>query len=210
MGGRGSWGLSPLGWALAYLAVAAELAGVVGLWRPLGTLGVIHVPASAVPAFLLLVVFGARLVPAARSWAPFLLWAAVVAAVPAWCFRDLFGGFDGFSGFVVAAVHEEVVFRAAFPVVVWRILDGTGIVPAWSRMGAILLPAAVFAVLPNHLFQAAGAVGVLPFFTFALFFGLLVRSPSFILPAALAHLSVNLLTVPVTHGFVSPGARAVA
>ena len=210
MGARGCWGLSPAGWALAYLAVAVELAGIVGLWHPLGTLGVVHIPASTVPAFLLLAVLGGRLLAGAGRWLPFLVWAGFVAAVPAWFFRDLFGGAAGVFGYVVAAVHEETVFRAAFPLVAWRLLHRAGARPGSSRVGAVVFSAAVFAVLPNHLRQADGVLELLPFFTFALFFGLLVQAPSFVLPAAVAHLSVNLLTVPVTHGFVSPTARTLA
>lgn len=210
MGERGGWGLSPVGWAVAYAAAGLELGNIFGLWRPLAALGVVHVPISAVPASLLLIAFGPRLFSDARRWLPFVLWAGVIAAVPAWCFRDLFGGPVGVAGYAVAAVHEEVVFRAALPLLVWRLLDRADVGPAWSRAGAVLVPACVFAVLPGHLRQTGSGIEVLPFFTFAVFFGLLVRRPSVLLPAALAHLTVNVLTVPVNYGLVSPVARMLA
>lgn len=209
--GRGEgWGLSPAGWALVYATAAIEMGTIAGVWRPLGALGVVHVPASVVPGFLLLVLLGSRLFSEVRHWWPFFLWAGIIAAVPAWYYRDLFGGLSGLSGFALAALQEEVVFRAAFPLIVWQLLDRAGADPGWSRAGAILVPAALFAILPNHLRQADSALGVLPFFTFAVFMGLLVRRPDVLPAAALAHLSVNLLTVPVTYGMVSPWARTLA
>jgi hypothetical protein len=210
MGEREGWGLSPVGWALVYAAAGIELATIVGLWRPLGTLGVVRVPASIVPGLLLLVLLRSRLFAGTRCWVPFLLWAGFIAAVPVWSYHHLFGGFRGVSGFVLAAVHEEVVFRAVFPLIVWRLLVRAGADPGWSRAGAILIPAMLFAVLPNHLRQADSALGVLPFFTFAVFLGLLVRRPDVLPAAALAHLAVNLLTIPVLYGGASPLARGLA
>jgi membrane protease YdiL (CAAX protease family) len=210
MGEREGWGLSPAGWALVYAAAGIELATIVGLWRPLGTLGVVRLPASVVPGLLLLAVFGSRLFAETRCWVPFFLWAGAIAAVPVWGFHHLFGGFGGVCGFVLAALHEEVVFRAAFPLIVWRLLHRAGADRGWSRAGAILIPAVLFAVLPNHLRQAGSLLGVVPFFTFAVLFGLLVRRPNVLPAAALAHLAVNLLTIPVAFGVVSPMARTLA
>ncbi|MGH8991801.1 MAG: CPBP family glutamic-type intramembrane protease [Acidimicrobiia bacterium] len=208
MGRREGWGLSPVGWVLVHVIAVVELGTIVGWWRPLGTLGIVHVPASVVPGLVLLGLFGPRLV--SRRWLGFLLWAGAIAAVPAWYFRDLFDGPSGLAGFALAALHEEVVFRAAFPLIVWRFLDRAGTAPAWSRAGAILLPAVLFAVLPNHLRQADTALGVLPFFTFAVFLGMLVRRPDVLPAAALTHLTVNLLTIPVLYGMVNPLARSLA
>ncbi len=208
MGEREGWGLSPVGWALVYAAATIELATIAGWWRSLGTLGIVHVPASVVPGFLLLALFGRRLY--SSRWLGFFVWAGAIAALPAWFFRDLFGDLGCLSGFVVAALHEEVVFRAVFPLVVWRVLERAGTSPGWSRAGAVLAPAALFAVLPNHLRQADSFLGVLPFFTFAVLLGLLVRRPDVLPAAALAHLAVNLLTIPVLYGGVSPVARGLA
>jgi membrane protease YdiL (CAAX protease family) len=208
MGRREGWGLSPLGWVLVHVIAAIELTTLVGLWRPLGTLGIVRVPASLVPGIVLLTLLGRRLFSV--RWVGYLVWAGAIAALPAWLYRDLLGGPSGLAGFALAAVHEEVVFRAAFPLVVWRLLNRVGTAPQWSRAGAILLPAALFAVLPNHLRQADTPLGVLPFFTFAVFLGLLVRRPDVLPAAALAHLAVNLFTIPVLYGAASPTARMVA
>jgi membrane protease YdiL (CAAX protease family) len=107
-------------------------------------------------------------------------------------------------------LREEVVFRAAFPLIVWRLLNRNGADPGWSRAAAIVIPAALFAILPNHLRQAGSPLGVVPFFAFAVFLGLLVRRPNLLPAAALAHLTVNLLTVPVVHGVVSPLAKTLS
>jgi hypothetical protein len=209
MGRREGWGLSPVAWVLVHVIAGIELTTLVGLWRPLGTLGMVRVPASVVPGLVLLAVFGRRLFTV--RWVGYFVWAGAIAALPAWYYRDLFGGPGGLTGFALAALHEEVVFRAAFPLIVWRILDRAGTGPAWTRAGAILVPAALFAVLPNHLRQADNtALGVLPFFTFAVFLGLLVRRPEVLPAAALAHLAVNLFTIPVLYGGASPTARTVA
>jgi hypothetical protein len=208
MGRREGWGLSPVGWTLVHVIAAIELATLAGLWRPLGTLGMVRVPAAVVPGVVLLALFGRRLL--SLRWAGYLVWAGALAAVPAWLYRDLFGGAGGVAGFALAAIHEEVVFRAAFPLIVWRVLDRAGTGPALSRAGAVAVPAALFAVLPNHLRQADTALGVLPFFTFAVFLGLLVRRPDVLPAAALAHLAINLFTVPVLYGGASPTARLVA
>jgi membrane protease YdiL (CAAX protease family) len=210
MGEREGWGLSPVGWAIVYATAAIELGSIARLWRPLGALGVVSVPASAIPGFLLLGLLGSRLFSRVRRWWPFLLWAGAIAAVPAWYYRNLFDGANGLFGYALAALQEEVVFRAAFPLIVWRLLDRAGADPGWSRAGAILFPAALFSILPYHLRQADSALGVLPFFTFAVFMGLLVRRPDVLPAAALAHMTVNLLTVPVTYGAVSPMARTLA
>ncbi len=208
MGRREGWGLSPIGWVLVHVIAVVELATMVGLWRPLGTLGMVRVSASVVPVLVLLAVFGSRL--HSGRWLPFLVWAAAIAAVPAWCYPDLFGGLGGLCGYVLAALHEEVVFRVALPLIVWRILRRADFSRGWSRAGAILVPAALFSVLPNHLRQADSVLGVLPFFTFAVLLGLLVRRPDVLPAAALTHLAVNLLTIPVLSGAVSPLARTVA
>ena len=208
MGRREGWGLSPVGWVLVHVIAVVELGTIVGLWRPLGTLGMVYVPASVAPGFLLLGLFGARLI--SGRWLGYILWAGAIAAVPAWYYRDLFGGPSGLAGFAIAALHEEVVYRAAFPLIVWRVLDRAGTAPAWCRAGAILLPAALFAVLPNHLRQADTVLGIVPFFTFAVFLGLLVRRPDVLPAAALAHLTVNLLTIPVLYGMVTPLVRSLA
>jgi hypothetical protein len=210
MGETEGWGLSPVGWALVYATVGLEMGTVAGLWRPLATLGITQVPASAVTGLLLLVLLGPRVFSDTRCWVPFFGWAGAIAAVPVWVYLHLFGGFGGVSGLVLAALREEVVFRAALPLLVWRLLDRKGVDPGWSRAGAILIPAAVFAILPNHLRQAGSPLGVVPFFAFAVFMGLLVRRPNVLPAAALSHLTVNLLTVPVIHGVVSPSAKALA
>src|SRR5918996_4132005 len=106
MGRREGWGLSPVGWVLVHVIAVVELGTIVGLWRPLGTLGMVHVPASVAPGLVLLGLFGARLV--SGRWLGFFLWAGAVAAVPAWSYRDLFGGLSGLAGFALAAIHEEV------------------------------------------------------------------------------------------------------
>ncbi|MGH9034655.1 MAG: CPBP family glutamic-type intramembrane protease, partial [Acidimicrobiia bacterium] len=105
--------------------------------------------------------------------------------------------------------HEEVDFRAVFPLIVWRVLARMGTGPGWSRTGAILGPAVLFTVLPYHLRQVDSALGVVPFFTFAVFLGLLVRRPDVLPGAALAHLAVNLLTIPVLYAGASPLARVL-
>jgi len=209
MGEREGWGLSPAGWALVYATVVIEMGTVVGLLRPLGTLGIALVPASLVTGLVLLFLLGRRLF-SEGCWVPFFLWAGVIAAVPLWGYHHLYGGFAGVWGLVLAALREEVVFRAAFPLLVWRLLDRHGADPGWSRAGAILIPAAVFAVLPNHLRQAEAPLGVVPFFAFAVFLGLLVRRPNVLPAAALAHLTVNLLTIPAIYGVVTPSAKTLA
>lgn len=210
MGRREGWGLSPLGWALVHVTAGIELASIIGWLRPLGTLGIVHVPASVVPGLIVLVLLPG-IMARRRGWWPFLLGAGASAALLAWSYRELLGGVEGISGYALGALHEEVVYRAALPLIVWRFLERAGVDRGWARTAAILVPAGFFTMLPNHLRQAVGSpLGVLPFFCFAVFLGLLVRRPDALLPAALAHLTVNLLTVPVIYGFVSPLSRAVA
>ncbi|MGH9035729.1 MAG: hypothetical protein ACRD0O_08185, partial [Acidimicrobiia bacterium] len=131
MGEREGWGHSPVGWALVYAAAGIELATIVGSWRPLATVGIVHLPASVVPGFLLLALLGRRLFSV--RWLGFFVWAGAISSLPAWYYRDVFGGLGGLSGFALAALHEEVVFRAVFPLIVWRVLDRMGTGPGWSR-----------------------------------------------------------------------------
>lgn len=210
MGGREDWGLSPVGWSLVHVTAVIELASIIGWWPPLGTLGIVHVPASVMPGLAVLALLPG-LLAGGRKWWPFLLGGGTAAVVLAWSYQGLFDGADGIFGYALAALHEEVVYRAVLPLIVWRLLRRAGADRARSGMAAIIVPACVFSVLPYHLSQAGGSpLGLLPFFCFAVFLGLLIRRPDALLPAALAHLTVNLLTIPVIHGFVSPVARAVA
>jgi hypothetical protein len=210
MGGKEDWGLSPLGWGFVFVTAGVELGSIAGRWRPLAVLGWVHVRPSAVPVAFLLIVLGPRLFSGTGRWLPFYALTGVLAAVPAAGFLDLFGGGPGLAGFALSALQEEVVFRAALPLAVWWLLDRAGTGPRLSRAGAILVAASVFAILPNHLQQATPPLGVFPFIAFAVLFSLLVRRPNALLPAALAHLAINVLSVPVLHGGVSPAARGLA
>lgn len=189
---------------LTGVAVALELASTVGLWTHLGVLGVVLVRPSTVPALLLLAVLGPRIAAGARRWVVSSAVAGAVIALEALRSPQAYGGTRGLAGLALGALQEEVVFRGALPVTAWVLLERAGVPAAVTRLVTLFSAAGLFALQPHHLRQ-----GALPFFLFAVLFCLCIRGPEALVPAALAHLAFNLLSLGGQSGVTGPFTRVV-
>ena len=190
---------------------AVELWSILTGWSRLCSLGWVHVRPSTIPAAALLAWLACRrLLAGSGRWIGFATGGLLLVVLVGAAHSGIFGGPAGLAGFGVAALQEELVFRLAIPITVAGLVRRAGAGPRAAWLVGIASAAVLFSVLPNHLRQADGLPGVLPFFLLSVFFGLAVRQPDAVLPSALAHLVFNMLSVSVLHGALTIEVRALA
>lgn len=212
------WPFTPAVLTVAALAVTVD---VITAWAgvSLGMLG--RVPVSpALPLGLLLAVMiglnrlgfdGAN----RRAWREFLVvgGGAMIYAFASYAMNV--GGWDEAIGLVLAALGEELVYRLAVMVVVgaacarllgrdWRNASEWGLAPGLT---AIVVGSIVFSVLPGHIAQMSDALHALPFASLGVVLGYAVLRTGALVPAAIVHALLNLVTLTVLAGEMSVAAR---
>jgi hypothetical protein len=166
--------------------------------------------ASAVPSVLLLVFLGAQGVGAARDrdrLVPF--WIAMVAGLGlgATLFSRT-GDLADVGALLVAAANEEVVYRFAVPVVAATGLIVLRVPPTVARVAGYLAAGTWWVLLPGHQQQVANAANLATYVAFAVISALVVARSRAIVPMAVAHSVLNIITIAHERGDITAGARS--
>jgi hypothetical protein len=188
---------------------------VVEMGALLATVGVevgsFTLSASAVPSVLLLVFLGAQGVGAARDrdrLVPF--WIAMVAGLGlgATLFART-GDLVDVGALLVAATNEEMVYRFAVPVVAATGLMVLRVPPTAARVVGYVGAGAWWVLLPGHQAQVAGdPANLVTYVSFAVISALVVARSRALVPMAVAHCVLNIITIAHMRGDITGGARS--
>ncbi len=119
------------------------------------------------------------------------------------------GRFGLFTALVAAALGEELVYRLAAPAVIAVVLMFGGVGKIRARLAGLAIAGAWFVFLPGHEAQMDSGAGPLPFVAYAVFSAALVYRSGSVLPMAMAHAVVNLITFLVWDDAIRVDARVI-
>jgi hypothetical protein len=173
-------------------------------------IGSFTLSASVVPSVLLLVFLGARSVGEARDrdrLVPF--WIAMVAGLGlgATLFSRT-GDLVDVGALLVAATNEEMVFRFAVPVVAATGLMVMRVPPTAARVVGYLAAGTWWVLLPGHQEQVANAANLATYVAFAVISALVVARSRALIPMAVAHCVLNIITIAHERGDITAGSRS--
>jgi hypothetical protein len=193
----------------------ATITMVVEMGSPLAEVGVevgsFTLSASAVPSILLLVFLGAQGVGAARDrdrLVPF--WIAMVAGLGlgATLFAKT-GDLVDVGALLVAATNEEMVYRFAVPVVAATGLIVLRVPATVARVIGYTAAGVWWVLLPGHQAQVAGdPANLVTYIAFAIISALVVARSRAIVPMAVAHSVLNIITIAHARGDITAGSRS--
>jgi len=143
-----------------------------------------------------------------RAWREFLVVGGGVLAYVVVSYSLHIGGPSEAAGLVLAALGEELVYRLAVIIVVgalsarllgrnWRNASEWGNAPG---LIALLVGSLVFSALPGHIAQMSDALHALPFASLGFVLGYAVLRTGALVPAAIVHALLNLVTLTVLAG----------
>jgi hypothetical protein len=169
--------------------------------------------ASTVPSLILLGVLGARSVgqPAGDPDRAAPFWVAMAAGLVlgALLFART-GDLIDLPVLLLAAINEEVVYRFAVPVVITTALMVLRAPPLPARLAGYTFAGIWWVVLPGHQAQGGGSAGSLAVYAaFAIISALVVARSRALIPMAVAHCVLNVVTVADYRGEISPAGRGV-
>ena len=197
--------------ALAGVTAATEAASVGG-WIPKLQVADLAISASLLPALVLAMACGARLLGRARSRrAATWYWIGAVVLIPMlgvayW--RT--GHLNWYPGLVAAALGEELVYRLAIPAVIGAALRLGNVRPPASHIAGLVGAGLWFVLLPGHREQMTSPAAAIPFIAFAALAALVVYRSGSVLPMAMAHAISNLFTVLMWQDDVLSSVRSAA
>jgi membrane protease YdiL (CAAX protease family) len=195
----------------AALTVVTEICFLTGV-APEIEMGGLDLSMAVIPALALGAACGDRLVGRSSlrrvaTW----YWLGTCGLLIALSAVYLFGeGFELFAALVVAALGEELIYRLAAPAVFAVLLKYGGLSNRRARLAGLAAAGAWFVLLPGHHDQMDSGAGPLPFVAYAIFSAALVYRSGSILPMAMAHAIVNLVTVLVWDEVLPADARAIS
>jgi hypothetical protein len=194
--------------ALATITMVVEMGSLLASVSV--DIGSFSLSASAVPSLLLLVFLGAQGVGAARDrdrLVPF--WIAMVAGLGlgATLFERT-GDLVDVGALLVAATNEEVVYRFAVPVVAATGLMVLRVPATAARVAGYLAAGAWWVLLPGHQQQVANAANLATYVAFAVISALVVARSRAIVPMAVAHSVLNIITIAHARGDITGGSRS--
>jgi len=175
------------------------------------TIGSFGLSLSLVPAIVLLGVLGPRSVGRARDrdrLVPF--WIAMTAGLGLGV--TVFGRTGDLvdvAALLVAAVDEEVVFRFAVPVVVTTALVLLRLPETASRRIGYVVAGVWWVLLPGHQAQTEGVIELITYVAFAAIAAVVVARSRALIPMAVAHCVLNVITLAAQRGEITPGARGI-
>ncbi len=197
--------------AAAAVTVITEISGLVGITPAIG-LGGLELSMALVPALALGAACGDRLFGrsslrrvAASYWIGTMLLLTVLLA-----FYVVYETVQMFAALVLAALGEELVYRLAAPAVFAVILMFAGVEAKRARLAGLALAGTWFVLLPGHHSQMTSGAGPVPFVAFAILSAALVYRSGSVLPMAMAHAIVNLVTALVWSDVLPADARVVS
>ncbi|HMJ77995.1 MAG TPA: hypothetical protein VK507_18580 [Iamia sp.] len=166
--------------------------------------------ASVVPSVLLLVFLGARSVGEARDrdrLVPF--WIAMVAGLGlGGALFSRTGDLVDVGALLVAAANEEMVYRFAVPVVAATGLMVLRVPATAARVVGYLAAGTWWVLLPGHQQQVANAANLTTYVAFAIISALVVARSRAIVPMAVAHCVLNIITIAHERGDITAGSRS--
>lgn len=197
--------------SVAAVTTAAEVATIAGV-LPTVSFGSLPLPLSILPAVALAVLAGERLLGRStfrRAAAGY--WVAIGATLPVLAVlyvRD--GRFALFTSLATASASEELVYRLAVPAVIATALRCVRVSPDRARVASLVAAGLWFVLLPGHREQMHSVASALPFVAYAALAAVLVHRSGSVLPVAVGHVVINLLTVLVWNETVAADARGMA
>ncbi|HXY90980.1 MAG TPA: CPBP family glutamic-type intramembrane protease [Acidimicrobiia bacterium] len=217
--GWASWPVSPAILAVATAALALDVASAWAAWPPWYAGRVLISPALPLAAVLVALVGWRRVVGdrATRSaWREFVVGGALTALVAVLAMVHSVAGWGDMEGVTISAVGEEVVYRLAAVLVIgaacarlagreWRDTASWGTGPV---IAGLVGAAGLFSVLPGHVEQMTGAENVLPFASLAMLLGYVAFRTGSLLPGAVVHVLLDVVTLGFFAGVLSAPARA--
>jgi len=212
------WPFTPAVIVVAALAVTVDVfTAWVGI--SFGSLGRVPVSPALPLGLLLAVMIGVNRLgfdrTNRRAWRECLVVGGGVMVYAFVSYAVNIGGWDEAIGLVLAALGEELVYRLAVIVVVgaacarllgrdWRNASEWGLAPGLT---ALVIGSIVFSVLPGHIAQMSDALHALPFASLGLVLGYAVLRTGALVPAAIVHALLNLVTLTVLAGEMSVASR---
>jgi hypothetical protein len=194
----------------AAFTTATEIAVLAGV-APYLELGGLSLSLSAVPGLALAVACGDRLfgrssLRRVAAWFWILTTGLLLALLAVYQHQ---GELALFWSLTLAATGEELVYRLAVPAVLAVVLGYGGVGPTRARLAGLGLAGVWFVLLPGHQAQMDNPAGPLPFIAFAVLAAALVHRSGSVLPMAMGHAIVNLVTFLVWDDALPADARAV-
>lgn len=173
------------------------------------SVGSFTLSASVVPSLLLLVFLGARSVGEARDrdrLVPF--WIAMVAGLGLGVILfSRSGAVVDAGALLVAATDEEVVYRFAVPVVGATALMVLRVPATVARVAGYLVAGTWWVLLPGHQEQVSSPVNLATYVAFAIISALVVARSRAIIPMAVAHCVLNIITIAHLRGEITDASR---
>lgn len=195
----------------AALTVLTEISVLIEL-TPEIELGGFSLSMSVIPALALGAACGDRLIGrsslrriAAWYWIGTVALLAILMAI-----YLVDEGIELFIALGLAALGEELVYRLAAPAVIAVLLRFGGVSNTRARLGGLAIAGVWFVLLPGHHAQMTSGAGPVPFVAYAVFSAALVYRSGSILPMAMAHAVVNLVTVLVWNDTLPADARVIS
>jgi membrane protease YdiL (CAAX protease family) len=212
------WPFTP---AIMIVAALAVVVDVVTAWAGIsfGTLGRVPISPALPLGLILAAMIGLNRLgfdrANRRAWREFLVVGGGVLIYVVASYASNVGGFSEAIGLVLAALGEELVYRLAVIVLVgalaarllgrdWRNASEWGIAPG---IIGLFVGSLVFSLLPGHIAQMSDALHALPFASLGFVLGYAVLRTGALLPAAIVHALLNLVTLAVLAGDMSIASR---
>lgn len=196
-------------WASAF-TVVVEVLSIAGVLPPV-KIGRMPLSLSLIPALGLGVACGDRLLGRStlrRVAIGYWIVAGLALTVLAGFYMH-FGQGALFIALAAAALGEELVYRLAIPAVVAVALIYGGVPPTRARIAGLVLAGLWFVALPGHRDQMHSPAGAVPFVAFAALSAIIVYRSGSVLPMAVSHAVVNMLTFLVWNNDLPADARSM-
>lgn len=196
--------------AMAAFTTVIEILSIAEL-VPTVALGTLDLPLSIIPALGLAVACGERLLGrSSLRTAAILYWIVIGAVLPLLAVRFAqTGRFGLWVSLLAGSASEELIYRLAIPAALAAILRATRMAPSQARIASLGLAGLWFVLLPGHREQMDSVASALPFVAFALLAAVLVYRSGSVLPMALGHAVINMLTVLMWNEAVAADARGM-
>lgn len=212
------WPFTP---RIIIVAAVAVVLDVVTAWAGIsfGTLGRVPISPALPLGLILAAMIGLNRLgfdrANRRAWREFLVVGGGVLIYVVASYASNAGGFSEAIGLVLAALGEELVYRLAVIVVVgalaarllgrdWRNASEWGMAPG---LIGLFVGSLVFSMLPGHIAQMSDALHALPFASLGFVLGYAVLRTGALVPAAMVHALLNLVTLAVLAGDMTIGSR---